>query len=280
MLFFLKDKKKTVILFILIFFHLLLISIQVPLGDEENYLEKAIFSIFSPVQHGIIVLLKKVSDLWNGYFYLWQVQKQNNQMKEEMFYLRQENNILRRALEKLKKGKDIREFISAIHNSFLIAQVIGIDARNIYKSISINKGSVDGLKKDMIVLDKNGDLVGRVINPISLKEARIQLITDSDSGVGVIAKKGEAKGVLTGDAKGNCFFKYIYATQKVFEGEELVTSGLDNIFPSGIKVGSIVSVVSNGSLFKTIKVKPCFNFNDLDLVVIITNESREILNIE
>lgn len=274
---FLKEKKKAVILFALIFFHLLLISFQVPLGDKENYFEKAIFSIFSPVQHGVIYFLKKVGDIWNNYFYLWEVQKINKKLKEEMFFLRQENNQLRRALQRLKAERNIQEFISNLHDSFVIARVIGIDARSIYKSIIIDKGSLDGLKKNMVVLDKKGNLLGRIIEPISLKEARVQLITDVDSGVSVISQESRAGGVITGDGKGNCILKYIYPTQKVSEGEELITSGLDHIFPPGINVGKVVSITTDASLFKKIRIKTYFEFSDLDTVVVISGDSREIL---
>jgi len=270
---FLKNKKKPAILFFLIFFHLILISIQVPLGYEKNYFEKAIFSIFSPVQHGITFFFQKIGNLWDSYFYLWEVQRQNKQWKEEIFLLRQENMFLKKSLNKLENSENIQEFISTIHNSFLIAQVIGVDARNINRSINIDKGSLDGLEKDMIVLDKKGNLVGRIIEPISLKEARVQLITDNNSGVSVISEKTKARGVLAGDGKGNCFLKYIIATEQVDRGEELLTSGFDRIFPSEIKVGTIVSVKPNVSLFQDIKVKPHFEFSHLDLVVVISGDS-------
>ncbi len=274
---FLKEKKKAIVLFSLIFFHLILISFQVPLGDKKNYFEKAIFSVFSPVQHGVIFFFKKVKDVWNDYFYLWEVQKMNQELKEEMFFLRQENNQLRRALGRFKAEKDVQDFISSLHDSFLVTRVIGIDARNIYKSVIIGKGSLDGLKKNMIVLDNQGHLVGRIIDPISLKEARVQLITDVDSGVSVVSQESRAGGVLKGDGKGNCQLKYIYPTQKVNKGEELVTSGLDHIFPPGIKVGTIVSIKTEASLFKVIKVKTSFEFSELDLVVIISGDLREIV---
>lgn len=271
--FFQKKRRNRIIFFALIFFHLLLISIQVPLGSEKNYFEKAIFSLFSPVQHGLTFFFQKIGNIWNNYFYLLKVKKQNRQLKEEIFSLRQENYLLKEALQKLKDRKNIEDFISTIQNSFLIAQVIGVDASNAYKSINIARGTLDGLKKNMVILDKKGNLVGRIIDPISLREARVQLITDNESGVGVISQKTKVRGVLTGDARGNCFLKYIYATQSIEMGEELITSGLDYIFPSGIKVGTIISITKSDPLFKSIQVRPSFEFSDLDVVVVITGDS-------
>lgn len=275
--FFQRKRSKQIIFLSLILFHLLLISIQVPLGFEKNFFEKTVFSLFSPIQHGFSFLFRQIGNLWNNYFYLSKVQKQNKKLEKEIFSLRQENNLLRRALQKLKDRRNIEDFISNVQSSFLVAQVIGIDASNAYKSISIDKGSLDGIKKNMVILDRKGSLVGRVIDPISLKEARVQLITDNESGVGVISEKTKVKGVLKGDAKGRCFLKYIYATQDVSVGEELLTSGLDRIYPSGIKVGTIVSVTTADPLFKTIQVKPSLEFSDLEMVVVIISDSDEVL---
>lgn len=274
---FLKERKSLVVLTALIFFQLILISTQVPLGYGENYFEKAVFSVFSPVQHGILSLFRSIGEFWKNYFYLQNVQSQNRKMKDEMFFLRQENNLLRNALENLRSAKEIEESLLRLHENILVAQVIGFDASNFYKSAVINKGSLDGLKKDMIVLDKNGSLVGRIINPVALKESRVQLITDNESGVGVFSQSKEVMGILSGDDKGYCFLEYIHVTTEgIYEGEDIITSGKDGLFPSGIKVGKIVSITTSTSLFKQVKVEPYFDIRDLDQVAVIMRDPMEI----
>jgi len=274
---FLKERKSLVVLTALIFFQLILISAQVPLGYGENYFEKAVFSIFSPVQHGILSLSRSIGEFWKNYFYLQNVQSQNRKMKDEMFLLRQENNLLRNALENLRSKKEIEESLLKLHENILVAQVIGFDASNFYKSAVINKGSLDGLKKDMVVLDKNGSLVGRIINPVALKESRVQLITDNESGVGVFSQSKKVMGILSGDDKGNCFLEYIHVTtEDIYEGEDIITSGKDGLFPSGIKVGKIVSITTSTSLFKQVKIEPYFDIRDLDQVAVIMRDPLEI----
>jgi len=274
---FLKERKSLVVLTALIFFQLILISAQVPLGYGENYFEKAVFSIFSPVQHGILSLSRSIGEFWKNYFYLQNVQSQNRKMKDEMFLLRQENNLLRNALENLRSKKEIEESLLKLHENILVAQVIGFDASNFYKSAVINKGSLDGLKKDMVVLDKNGSLVGRIINPVALKESRVQLITDNESGVGVFSQSKKVMGILSGDDKGNCFLEYIHVTtEDIYEGEDIITSGKDGLFPSGIKVGKIVSITTSTSLFKQVKIEPYFDIRDLDQVAVIMRDPMEI----
>jgi len=274
---FLKERKSLVVLTVLIFFQLILISTQVPLGYGENYFEKAVFSVFSPVQHGILSLSRSIGEFWKNYFYLQNVQSQNRKMKDEMFFLRQENNLLRNALENLRSAKEIEESLLRLHENILVAQVIGFDASNFYKSAVINKGSLDGLKKDMIVLDKNGSLVGRIINPVALKESRVQLITDNESGVGVFSQSKKVMGILSGNDKGYCFLEYIHVTTEgIYEGEDIITSGKDGLFPSGIKVGKIVSITTSTSLFKQVKIEPYFDIRDLDQVAVIMRDPMEI----
>ena len=270
---FLQERRKSqIILAALIVFNLVLVSFQVPLSGERNYFERVIFSLFSPVQHGFVFLYYKIGNIWKSYFFLIKVESQNRKLQDAIFYLQHENNLLKLALQKLKDEKHIEEFVASFHDSFLITQVIGVDASNAYKSITIARGTLDGVERDMVILDGKGNLVGRIIPPISLKEAKVQLITDNESGVGVVSQVSRVKGVLTGDGKGNCYLKYIYATQNVDEGEGLETSGLDRIYPAGIKVGEVISLTSEAPLFQKIKVKPCFDFRDLDMVVIIKDD--------
>lgn len=276
---FLKEKKSLIILIVLIFIQLVLISLQVPL-EEENYFERVIFSVFSPIQHGIAISSQKIGNIWKNYFYLRNVQSQNQKMREEIFFLRQENNILHNALQELKEAKEIQDRLSKIHKNILAARVIGLDTSNLYKSITINKGSLDGLKKDMVIVDKYGNLVGRVINPISFKESRVQLITASESGISVFSEKTKVPGILTGDSQGGCDLKYILTTlpqnQDVSIGEALIASGYDGIFLRGLHVGEIISITATISLFKRIKVQPYFDFRHLDQVAVLLIDPNEI----
>ena len=274
---FLKEKKNLIVLIALIFFHLMLISIQVPLGNEQSYFEKGFSSVFSPVQHGILSFFGSIGKLWKNYFYFRNVQTQNQRMREKMFLLRQENTLLKNVLNKLRSEKEIEENISKIYQNILPAQVIGFDASNLYKSATINKGSVDGIKRNMVVLDKDGNLVGRIVGPVTLMEARVQLITDSASGVGVFSQINKVMGVLKGDVNGLCSFNYVLVTELgISVGEEVVTSGYDGIYPKGIKIGKIISMEDTTSLHQDITVKPYIDFRYLDQLAVITTDLRDI----
>lgn len=273
---FLRKNRKYVILFLLIFLQLMLISLQVRVGGEDILLEKAFFSIFSPFAHGIHSLFQKTNEAWTQYFFLRKVVNQNERLRRENDELRQENELLRRSLEAFRLRLKIQENLSPLYHTFLLATVIGSDTSNIYRSVIINKGSLDGIKKDMAVLDRYGNLVGRVAGPISLKEARVQLITDEDCGVSVFSQNRKTVGVLTGNSKGLCFMKYVLASdQNLADGDELLTSGFDNIFPSRIPVGKVISISVDSTLFKNIAVKPFFELGNLDQVALLPLGARK-----
>jgi rod shape-determining protein MreC len=274
---FLKRNKNLVVLSVLIFLQLVLISIQVPLGEEENYFEKAVFVLFSPLQHGIVSFFQSIGGFWKGYFSLRDAHDQNEEMRQEIFSLSQENRILRNILEHYKNEKEIEAFLGEMYPNILHARVIGIDASNAFKSVMINRGSLDKIEKNMVILDKFGNLVGRVIGPIALREARVQLITDNDCGVSVFTEKDKVLGILSGDGKGSCKLEHVVSTdENVSVGENLYTTGYDSIYPPGIHVGRIISITPTSDLFKKITVRPYFEFRHLDQLAVIRLKAADI----
>lgn len=269
---FLKEQKKSLIFAGLLFAQLVLISIQVPLGEEPSYLEKAVFFVFAPVQRAVHGLFAGAGRIWDRYIYLRRVEAQNQALRDELFHLRQTNTLLTNALADLQEAKEMEVTLATLQKSFLVAAVIGVDASDIYRSIIIDKGSNHGLTSNMPVVDRNGNLVGRVTTPISLQEATVQLLTDDNSSIGVLSETNKVVGQLSGNARGGkCSFKYVLATNdQLVEGEELLTSGFDKIFPPGLRAGRILSVATDSSLFKRIVVEPHLNFRELGHVAVIT----------
>jgi len=272
-----KEKKRFLLLLGLVFVHLLLISIQVPKGNESSYFERAVFSVFSPIEHGVVSFFRGLKNFSRNYFYFRDVQRQNQSLRDEAFRLHQENLALKNLLLKFQGAEEIRNLLSTVSQSILVASVIGIDSSQIHKSIHLNKGSADGVRKDMVVLDRKGRLVGRVVEPVTAGESRVQLITDEDSGVGVLTERYRVVGILQGDAEGKCRLKYIVKTNReVTVDEEVLTSGLDGVYPSGLPLGRIISVVEDTDLFKKIIVQPYFDLSDLDQVAVFTADLRDL----
>jgi len=269
---FLKAHRGGIVLAALLIGQLTVLSIQVPLGDEPSYFEKAVFFVLAPLEHAFHGLFEAAGRLWSRYVYLRTVEGQNQQMRDELFHLRQENLLLRNEIGRLKDVRELEGFLAGVHSSFVVASVIGVDAANVYRSIVIDRGSRDGLKANMAVIDRAGNLIGRIVNPVAAREATIQLITDDNCAVNVRSSESRVLGQLVGDAKnGRCLLRYILATEeRLAEGEELITTGYDRIFPPGLKAGRVTSIAKDNSLFRKIEVKPYLDFRDLGRVAVLT----------
>jgi rod shape-determining protein MreC len=271
------ERRKLLVVGGLLVAHFLLISFQVPLGEAPSYLERVVFIVLSPVEGLLNGAYGLVSGAWNRYLYLKDVEAQNRDLREETFRLRQETLILGRGLEKLQGREAASRFLSGLHGSFIIASAIGVDAMNVRKSIIIDRGTADGLKPDMPVLDAAGRLVGRTIKPLSIRQATVELVTNENFSAGVVSAQAQVVGILSGDERtGQCRLKYVLASnESLAEGEELVTSGFDKIFPAGIPAGRVAAIKREATLFKAIAVRPYLEIKNLKTLAVLTGPPGE-----
>jgi rod shape-determining protein MreC len=269
---FLKDNRKILIVAGLLVAQLTVVSLQVPLGDQPSFFERGVFFLFAPLERVVHGLFDAAGRVWSRYIYLRNVETQNQDMRDELFHLRQDNVLLRNDLARFKDIRDIESSLGGKNGPFLVASVIGLDVANAFKSLVIDKGSRDGLRANMAVIDRNGNLVGRVVNPVSLRESMVQLVTDDNSAVNVRSAESGVLGQLAGNAKnGTCLLKYVLASDAgLTEGEDLITTGFDKVFPPGLRAGRVVSIVVDSSLFRKIEVRPYLNFRDLSRVAVLT----------
>lgn len=267
-----EKQRSTLVLAGLVLFHVVLISVQVPQGAEASVLERIVFFVASPIQRLAAASVRGVVSVWRGYFDLRGVRKENAALKRENFFLNQDIRFLEDRLALFRSEAEIRALLKDFRGTVHPARVIGVDSVNPYQSIVIDKGRLDGVAKDMTVCDMTGALIGRTIEPVSLKDAMVQLITDKDSSVGVISAVARLTGSLAGRSGPLCELRYVLASAAGGEtGEDLLTTGTDRIYPAGIRVGRIFSIQPDEAspIFRKILVEPDFRFNTLDVVAVL-----------
>ena len=266
---FLSKRKNLVVLVSLIFFQMILISIQVPLEEDETLLEKLFYSTFTPIQHGVTSFFHGIGSLWNNYFALRDAQKRNRRLSDENFALLQENIILKQTLKRYRNEDFLQQLYGSLSEHVVGAQVISMDSSSPFNTVIINRGSLDGLSRNMVVLDASGNLVGRVYK-VTLKEATVQLITDDKSGVSVATEEGKGLAVLKGRGELLCELDYsLTRDEDPQEGDTLITTGFDYIYPPGLRVGVVTSVRERPELFKQVRVQPFFILRELDRLAVI-----------
>lgn len=187
-----------------------------------------------------------------------------------------ENIELRRQLEALKEELNITYTLSDYE--YLNATVISRNVGYWYNKITIDKGTYNGVKKDMVVINSSG-LIGKVIRTTTFT-ADVRLLTTSDTNnkISVHISNGDNNlyGLINGyDYENNILeLEGISNTRDVNIGDYVYTSGLGGIFPSGILIGSVTEITTDSyDLAKIIKVKPASDFNNLNYVSILKRKS-------
>jgi len=268
----LPTERKIMILVGVLFFHLILVSTNVVLKNERTLLQNILGTIVSPFQIGFQKTVDFVSNQLKRYVFLKNSFKKYRDLKQKHIQLKYENYLLK---QKIIDRNFLEQVKSKISN-FIKAEVISIDKNFPLTGFLINKGSNDGIVKDMIVLNPQMELVGRIVEPISLFSSKVRLITSSIGGTGAYIHSRELEGLLTGNNTGICSFKYLIEKASVQTGETLVTSGTDKIFPPGIPIGKVVAV-DKEYLTQKIDVEPFFIKSPIKRLIIITNDEQALL---
>jgi rod shape-determining protein MreC len=199
----------------------------------------------------------------------WHALRQENEL------LRRENDLLIRKLAEKDvlvnendRLKELLNFRKTISFTTIPAQVIGRDPTNWSNSVIIDKGSATGIKGNKAVVSTKG-LVGRVLE-LGRFSAKILLITDPNSKVGVIIQRNGQGGMVIGRPEGMCKMIYIALDSDVRPGDTVVTAGFGAIFPKGVLVGEIVKVGREpGRLYAYAIVRPAQEMSKLEEVLCI-----------
>jgi rod shape-determining protein MreC len=247
--------------------HVILISAQVTTKRGVPMLEAAVFGIFSEVQRGANTVATSVRSGWQDYVALRQVRSENEQLKQQLGELRvrlQEERGLAQQTQSLQKLLDLKTSATL---STTAANVIAGGASPEFRTITIDKGTGDGLRADMAVLAPAG-VVGRIIQPSS-RASKVQLLIDRSAAAGAIIERTRAQGVVVGTGADELRMDYVAGSADVKAGDVVVTSGIDGIYPKGFVIGQIQSVRRGAGEFSAIVIRPAVDFTSLEAVLIV-----------
>ena len=237
-------------------------------SQEGGPVARAIYSVIGPLQRVSTAAYRQVTGVWNGYVNLIHVRQENEQLREAVKGLKRERGVLLNAEMENRRLKKLLNLKARNEFPFLVAQVISEDAVGWYRTFFINRGSEDGVLPEMPVTVAEG-VVGRVVKNAP-DVSQVLLITDPNLSVDCRIVRTRNRGVLTGSLDGACVLRYINLESGVGPGDEVVTSGLDGMFPRGLPVGKIASVgKSSQGLFLEARVIPHVDFSGIEEVLVI-----------
>lgn len=214
----------------------------------------------------------QVGSFWNRYLYFVDIRRENDLLHQELDAARQELASLREnateviRLRRLLSMTPPREWTS--QGARIISQRLGPNAA--LETLLIDKGSASGVGINTPVAVPEG-LVGRVLR-LSPSAATLLLITDPNSRIPVVSQTNRTQGILKGEGPNrDLVMQYVPQGAPVEEGEILVTSGLEEIFPKGMPVARVTHVGRSGSsLFQVIDAAPLFTPRQLEEVALLS----------
>lgn len=255
------NKKKY---FFLLLFVLFIIIIRNEINGGKKYLEFVVL----PVKKFFYTSTYKVKTNLNNLIYVKELLEQTKLLNIENYRLKLENMKLEGLQNENKRLRELLEMKKKEKLNFIVANISYRDPLSIYDGMLINKGREDGIKKDMVVLNKNV-LLGKV-SEVNKHTSKVDLITKEDFAVSVVTSQKKNLGIVKGQSNNILRLDYIIVDNEVKLNDEVRTSGISDIYPKGVYLGKITRIKENPKkMFKEIEIDLAFNILEIDEVIIL-----------
>jgi rod shape-determining protein MreC len=213
-----------------------------------------------------------------------ELKRLRSELEEARDRLMEYERVSRNLTELRRENEELREqlgFAQGLPFRYIAAQVIARDPSNQFSTITVNRGSIHGMREGMPVIAFQGGLqglVGRVVL-VSLVSSIVQPITDPNSYVAARLQSSRFDGLVAGSQVGADTLTMSYvkklAVNEVQYGELVVSSGMGQLFPEGIHIGRVREMSAKGyEASLELEVEPIVDFSRLEYVYIIDTEQK------
>ena len=283
----LQRKKISSIHYLVIFLVIcgILAAVSVFAGGVRTPVKSAVTMVLSPMQKGINSVGNTIFSWNEEHKSNSELKAENEKLNERLEALRMQNRLLVQdqvELERLQDFLDQKEKYKQYNT--VGARVISKGSGNWFEIFAIDKGSKDGIKKDMNVIADNG-LVG-IVYDVTENTAKVRTIINDTSMVSAMFQETTDQCIVRGSldtmADGYLEVVYIDKDADVKDGDELVTSNISSKFNEGITIGKVSDIkLDSTKLTKTARVTPVVDFKHLKEVLVITDiKNTESLDTE
>jgi rod shape-determining protein MreC len=256
----------------------LLLAAQIKRERQVRLIRVWAVELISPLQRLGSWTIQGALHGWGGYVGLRSAQKENDAMRAELDRLKVRNAELEsRALEADRLEALLNFRSSHSETPMIAAHVIAASPDSGSQVVNIDRGSRDGIRRDMGVITPDG-VVGKIF-AVYPDISQVLLMSDKDSGVGALLADTRTQGPVKGTGEPLLSLNYISNDEKVTVGETVLTSGQDRIFPKDLPVGKVVDFVADPKTpFMRIRVKPAARLDRLEEVLVL--QTRQDLNLK
>jgi rod shape-determining protein MreC len=263
---FIKRRSSFFILLAVVTAQILLLSAQITRNHDVRLIRYWAVAVFDPMQRALRGVLDVSASAYTTYRHLWGAQQENQELHVQLVAAQAQIQRLAEQAGETQRLRSLLEFKNQLALQTVAAEVIASSPGENSHAIFIDRGWDSGVTSDLAVLSPQG-VVGKVL-AIYPHSAQVLLVTDPSSGVGVTLAQSRVQGVLKGGSGNLCNLHYVMNEEPVAPGEAVVTSGLDQVYPKGLPVGTVVKV-GDGNIYKNIIVKPSVDLNRLEMVLVV-----------
>lgn len=264
---------------------LVAVLLLVPLGvffahakqpPERSGLDRAIVWLATPIEKAIAWTVRTAISGWNGYVSLRGAHREAAELRhrvEDLEIERQQLLADRAESERLRRLLAFSE--ETTERRYLGARIVGVRLGTTgLQVLTIDRGSDDGVGKLMPVIVADG-VVGRVL-AVAGHSADVLTLTDRNSSIAVRVDRTRARANVRGLGKPDAAkLEYALRSEDVIEGDALVTSGTDGVFPRGIRVGKVTQIERSAhGLFQEARVVPAVDVTRVEEVLVVTSWER------
>jgi rod shape-determining protein MreC len=267
---FIKRRRSFFLLLAVVTAQILLLSAQITRNHDVRLIRYWAVIVFDPFERAMRGLLDVSSSAYTTYRHLWHAQQENQELHVQLVAAQARIQRLAEQAGETQRLRSILDFKNQLALQTVAAEVIASSPGESSYAVFIDKGWDSGLTSDLAVLSLQG-VVGKVL-AVFPHSAQVLLITDPSSGVGVTLAQSRVQGVLKGGSRNLCNLNYVMNEEPVTPGEGVVTSGLDQVYPKGLPVGTVVKA-GDGNIYKNIVVKPSVDLNRLEMVLVVLKPS-------
>ncbi|MGB6432353.1 MAG: rod shape-determining protein MreC, partial [Candidatus Acidiferrales bacterium] len=234
----------------------LLLAVQIRSERRVRLIRVWAVELFSPIQRAGAWSIDLIKGGWGGYIALHHTRQENLELQSELDQMRMRNQELEGRADEADRLGRLLGFRQA-HGEvpMLAAQVIGASPDPGSHILYLNRGSRDGVKRDMGVITPDG-VVGKIL-AVYPGTSQVLVLNDKDSGVGALLATTRTQGPVKGMGEPLLDMEYVSGDEKVTVGEAVLTSGQDRIFPKDLPVVTVAQVQpDNHSPFQRILIRP------------------------
>jgi rod shape-determining protein MreC len=230
--------------------------------------------LMRPIQIGAEAASVWIKDIEQMYATMGGFRTENQRLRRRIQELEVEKNSLLEAGATNRRLQQLLDFRARLPAGSVTASIIGNSASSWFQTCLLDKGSADGVKKGMAVVTPLG-IVGQVVSETA-HTAKVLLITDPNSGVDALVQRTRVRGIVSGSLENVTIMKYVKRSEDIQEGDRLITSGVDGVFPKGLMVGTATKVrKQNLGLFQYVEVAPAVSSSRTEEVLVVSIEPSE-----